>query len=628
MYPIDFASWWRAFLDMERLYPRVLPLNLWRAWELALYRQYPLPEPVLDLGCGDGRFFRAIWPRLPQADGLDFSETVTRHARWLGVYHHVLVGAAQALPLAARSYAALFSNCAFEHMDDIERVFAEAARVVRPGGAFLFSVMTAKTVTWEMMGPLARALGAAERGASLWENYREYHHLVNPLPQEMWLRLVEQAGFQVVDAWPILTEPFARLFMLLDELWHAPASPDGEIGVQLLRALQQWPRYANGLQSIFAGMWALEPPQADGEGAGLVVYARRRDVPAAKRVVSSEPRRACWCGSTDLQPVSAAYDRCSACGTWIARHPGETSPTADAGAPPSSLTPWLAGVDWLVQQRLPGASVQLFAGATVRPTIEALLTLVGYSVRSATSGESGADIVVLAHTLEHAPDPVAYLRSALAALAPQGVLLVWAHCPAVDEGPVAGEARPRYLFTPAGLQRLLTAAFPATVVVQSSPCEQGVVWAGVRPQDAPPPSPQTSEDRRLSGWALLSRQIQQRTAEVQHLTALTAHYANLLQAQRQELARLRQAYEQCRQEVAERQAAIDQCLAELERCAEQLQRKDALLQELQEYVHQTRLLIAALQTSAVYRWLRRVGRWEEIALLLQRLQAQEPPQTP
>ena len=56
---------------------------LLRATEARLYAELPLPELVLDLGCGDGHFGAAALPRPPHA-GLDPSERSLREARRLG----------------------------------------------------------------------------------------------------------------------------------------------------------------------------------------------------------------------------------------------------------------------------------------------------------------------------------------------------------------------------------------------------------------------------------------------------------------------------------------------------------------------------------------------------------------
>jgi hypothetical protein len=34
--------------------------DIWRAWEYAACYSFTLPEPVLDVGCGDGYFFRLV----------------------------------------------------------------------------------------------------------------------------------------------------------------------------------------------------------------------------------------------------------------------------------------------------------------------------------------------------------------------------------------------------------------------------------------------------------------------------------------------------------------------------------------------------------------------------------------
>ena len=50
---------------VSRPYPHFPPICTWRAWEYAAYKSYALPEPILDVGCGDGRFFRPVLPQLP-----------------------------------------------------------------------------------------------------------------------------------------------------------------------------------------------------------------------------------------------------------------------------------------------------------------------------------------------------------------------------------------------------------------------------------------------------------------------------------------------------------------------------------------------------------------------------------
>jgi SAM-dependent methyltransferase len=58
------------------LYPYVPPLSHWRAWEYAAYQRYRLTGRILDLGCGDGRYFRLLWPRATDVIGVDIDPTV------------------------------------------------------------------------------------------------------------------------------------------------------------------------------------------------------------------------------------------------------------------------------------------------------------------------------------------------------------------------------------------------------------------------------------------------------------------------------------------------------------------------------------------------------------------------
>jgi len=275
-FPLHFEDFWHALEELERTYPRVLPLTLWRAWELALYRRYHLPAPVLDVGCGDGRFFRQIWEPLPQADGVDLSPEAVSLARQSGVYRQVVQAPAHEIPLPSQAYAAVFSNCAFEHMDHIDQVLQEVYRLLHPGGRLLFSVVTDNLAAWAPLRLLAASVSTPEHAEALWQTYVAFHHLVNPLPQEVWLEKARQAGFNILEAWPIVPEPFARAFLFFDELWHVPTSPPHrEIGTALRGYLMGLPRYHEGLRHIVQGLWALQPPGANIPGAGLIVWAER-----------------------------------------------------------------------------------------------------------------------------------------------------------------------------------------------------------------------------------------------------------------------------------------------------------------------------------------------------------------
>jgi SAM-dependent methyltransferase len=89
----------------------------------------PASARVLDLGCGDG----ALLERLgPQAVGIDLSRDELVLARG-----RVAQARAQELPIADGSIDICTCHLAFMLFDEPERVVAELARVLAPGGEFV-----------------------------------------------------------------------------------------------------------------------------------------------------------------------------------------------------------------------------------------------------------------------------------------------------------------------------------------------------------------------------------------------------------------------------------------------------------------------------------------------------------
>jgi ubiquinone/menaquinone biosynthesis C-methylase UbiE len=99
---------------------------------------------LLDIGCGTGRMLdlvKQVWPRLP-CFGLDMSEPYVEHARrelrrWSRL--SLLVGNAETIPLPDASCDAVTSIFMFHELPPAvrRRVFAECARVLKPGGRFV-----------------------------------------------------------------------------------------------------------------------------------------------------------------------------------------------------------------------------------------------------------------------------------------------------------------------------------------------------------------------------------------------------------------------------------------------------------------------------------------------------------
>ena len=107
------------------------------------------PATVLDLGCGTGYFYPELRRRFPAARyvGLDLAQGMVEYAReqhpgagdWL-------VGDAEALPLAADSVDLVFSSLALQWCFRPSHLFAELARVLRPGGRCVFTSLGPRTL--------------------------------------------------------------------------------------------------------------------------------------------------------------------------------------------------------------------------------------------------------------------------------------------------------------------------------------------------------------------------------------------------------------------------------------------------------------------------------------------------
>ena len=66
------------------------------------------------------------------------------HAAEEGLSVHYDIGVGEHLPYSANAFDAVVCVDVLEHVEDLDKVIAESARVLKPGGLFLFDIIVAE----------------------------------------------------------------------------------------------------------------------------------------------------------------------------------------------------------------------------------------------------------------------------------------------------------------------------------------------------------------------------------------------------------------------------------------------------------------------------------------------------
>jgi SAM-dependent methyltransferase len=93
---------------------------------------------VADLGCGTGRTGAWLAGRGVSAiDGVDLTPEMLARARERGVYRELVEADVAETGLGADAYDLVVTSLVDEHLADLRPLYAEAARVAKPGGGYV-----------------------------------------------------------------------------------------------------------------------------------------------------------------------------------------------------------------------------------------------------------------------------------------------------------------------------------------------------------------------------------------------------------------------------------------------------------------------------------------------------------
>lgn len=165
----------RDYSDPSRLEER---FRAWREYHepdmlaliLAAVAEGP-HDPVLEVGCGDGRFSEQIRDELgSRVVAMDFSPGMAGQAALRGL--DVQVGDIQQMPWPDDHFDVVVANWMLYHVPDLDRGLVEIKRVLRPGGRVIASTMGLQHMRelWDRVGDegLAPALAfSSENGAEV-----------------------------------------------------------------------------------------------------------------------------------------------------------------------------------------------------------------------------------------------------------------------------------------------------------------------------------------------------------------------------------------------------------------------------------------------------------------------------
>lgn len=181
-------------------------------------------KDILDIGCGNGYLLRKLQAKAANVTGIDVSEEMVQEAQRLGHRNTpalLCVASADSLPFVSSIYDTAICSLTINNLssaDMTKRTFRDAARVLKPGGAFIISLPHPHTL--------------ATRSRFRWTDWEERQTQENLVPGEGFKRQIMGHGGSMISIvnyyWPkeVLINFATRAGFEVDRVVEETASGD------------------------------------------------------------------------------------------------------------------------------------------------------------------------------------------------------------------------------------------------------------------------------------------------------------------------------------------------------------------------------------------------------------------
>lgn len=171
-----------------------------RAVEDRFYQEIDLPRPIFDLGSGDGHFASAAFSEKLDV-GLDPWIAPMREARTRDAYQLLALGEGAHIPYGNESFSSVISTSVLEHIPEIDPVLEEVARILKPGGRFVFCVPNHRFPELLWGRQVLEGVGLRKWGAAYGRFFNRIARHVHTDTPAVWIERLDRAGFDLEKTW-------------------------------------------------------------------------------------------------------------------------------------------------------------------------------------------------------------------------------------------------------------------------------------------------------------------------------------------------------------------------------------------------------------------------------------------